>query len=276
MGLKNLNNFRVYEGESKNLFGDLVITDSDIEFLNDKGVDLAVKANKNLKDGRKSIRYQTWGKNEIVFDLELRDLGVLDTINNLEKFSDCDLLPNFLRRHLIVIRYSAKKDLAPGKFEIGPYFSGAHDLGRGIKVEIGFETLEGLATAINESINTIFNDFKKARVATSWDLRKAPVIESYIKKEIKTIYSNLIDRFLEEGKMNPKDIDDTLGVIMLASSLEENPEEIETFNSLPEKSRKELLTGWKSILKEEDLTLSTEKVMAIKKYLSVKKTWDYL
>ncbi len=275
MGLKHLNNFPVYEGETKKTFGDLLITDSDIEFLNTKGVDLAVKVNK-VRGVNNSIRYQTWGNDQIVFDVDLMDLGVSDTIKNLEEFSGCDFLPNFLRRYSIIIRYSAKKDLTPGKYEIGPYFSGAHDLGRGIKVEIGFETLEELANAINGSINEIFNDFKKVRIATSWDLRKAPVIESYIKKEIKTIYSNLINIFLEKGKMNPKDVDDSLGVILLASSLEENPEEIETFNSLPEKSRKELLTGWGFILKEGDLTLSTQKVSAVKKYLSLKKVWDLI
>ena len=211
-----------------------------------------------------------------MFDIDLRELGVLDTIKNLEEFSNCDFLPNFLRRYSIVIRYSAKKDLASGKYEIGPYFSGYHDMGRGVKVEIGFETLGELANVINESTNAIFNDFKKTRIATSWDLRKISVIESHIKKEIKTIYSNLIDIFLEKGKMNPKDIDDSLNVILLASSLEENPDEIETFNSLPEKSRKELLSGWGSILKEGDLTLSTQKVSAVKKYLSLKKVWDLI
>lgn len=274
MGLKQFNNFSIQENETKNKFGDLIISEEDLEFLNTKGVDLASKINKDRKSGR-SIRYQMWGKDSIVFSIDLRDLGVYDTIKNLEKFSDCDFLPNFLMRYSMTIRYFVKGGLSSGKYEIGPYFSSKNPPGI-INIEIGFETLEELAGVINESINEMFNDFKKVRVATSWDLRKAPVIESYLRKEIKTIYSNLIDRFLEEGKMESKDIDDSLNPILLASSLEENPGEIETFNSLPEKSRKELLTGWKSILKDEDLTLSMQKVSAIKKYFSVKKTWDYL
>lgn len=274
MGLKQFNNFSIQESETKNKFGDLIISEEDLEFLNSKGVDLASKINKDRKSNW-SIIYRMWGKDAIVFSINLRDLGVYDTIKNLEKFSDCDFLPNFLVRSSMTIRYFFKKDLSPGKYEIGPYFSSQNPPGT-INVEVGFETLEGLAEVINESINEMFNDFKKVRVATSWDLRKAPVIEAYLRKEIRTIYSNLIDRFLEDGKMDPKDIDDSLNPILLASSLEENPDEIETFNSLPEKSRKELLTGWKPILKEEDLTLSMQKVSAIKKYLSVKKTWDYL
>lgn len=274
MGLKQFDNFSIQESETKKKFGDLIISEEDLEFLNTKGVGLASKINKDGESGR-SIRYQMWGKDTISFNIDLRDLGVYDTIKNLEKFSDCDFLPNFLVRSSMTIRYSVKKDLSPGKYEIGPYFSSNNPPGI-INVEIGFDTLEGLAGVINETVNEMFNDFKKVRVATSWDLRKAPVIESYLRREIKTIYSNLIDRFLEDGKMDPKDIDDSLNAILLASSLEENPDEIENFNSLPERSRKELLTGWKSILKEDDLTLSIQKVSAIKKYLSVKKTWDYI
>ncbi len=274
MSLKHLHEFLIKEGESKKTFGDLLITEDSIEFLNTEGVDLAIKANK-IKGSNNAIRYQMWGNNMIVFDVFLGGMKVQQTIKNLEKFSDCDILPNYLNRPGITIRYSYKKELTPGKYEIGPYFS-AKNPAQTINVEVGCETIGDLAKAINESVNEIFNDFKKVRIIASWDYSKASTIESYIKKEVKTIYSNLIDLFLNKGKMDPKDIDDNLSVILLASSLEENPEEIEKFNSLPEKSRKELLSGWGSILKEGDFTLSSQKVSAIKKYLSLNKAWDLI
>ena len=91
-----------------------------------------------------------------------------------------------------------------------------------IKIRINFETIEDITKIINESIIEIFKDFKKVRIFINPELKKIPETSVDIKKEIKEIYDNLLDQFLESGKIKGDDLDENLRAILLGNALEKH------------------------------------------------------
>lgn len=281
MDLKHIKKYSINESEDGMKSNGITLTEDQVNYLNNEGVDLAVKVNKNLnKDGSTGVLpcvvNKKWGQNSVSVSIDLKKLGISENIDKLEKYSDSDIIPKYpISENSMQFRYFLDPSLALGSYKLDNY-SFSRSSTKDIKINLNFETIEDIARIMNESIAEIFQSFKKVRVFINWDLKKLPETVSHLRNEIKEIYYSLLDQFLENGEIEGDDIDQSLHAILLGDALEKNPDEIEKFNSLPEKSRKDLLSGWSQILKSDDLTISLRKIEALKKYISVKKSWDFI
>jgi len=278
MNLKHIKKYSINESEDALKSDGITLTDNQIDYLNNEGIDLAVKVNKNLKKngGLPCISNKKWGQNSVSISIGLKELGISENIDKLEKYSDSDIIPKYpISENNMQFQYFLDPSLASGSYKLNNYNFSQYGA-QTIRVDINFETFEDITRIINESITEIFQDFKKVRIFVNWNLKRLPSISSHIKKEVKDIYCNLLDQFLENGRIEGDDIDESLHAILLGDALEKNQDEIEKFNSLPEEARKSLLSGWSQILKSDDLTISLRKIEALKKYISVKKSWDFI
>ncbi len=281
MNLKHIKQYTINESEDGMGSNGITLTEDQINYLNNEGVDLAVKVNKILKrDGSTGVlpcvTNKKWGQNSVFVSIELKKLGISENIDKLEKYSESDIIPKYpISENSIQFQYFLDSSLTSGSYKLDNY-SFSRNSNKALKINLNFETIEELARIMNESIAEIFQSFKKVRIFINWDLKKLPETSSHIRKEVKEIYYNLLDQFLEKGEIEGDDIDQSLHAILLGDALEKNPDEVDKFNSLPEKSRKELLSGWSQILKSNDLTISLRKIEALKKYISVKKSWDFI
>ena len=278
MYLKHINKYPLNESEDDMKSDGITLSEDQIDYLNNKGVNLAVKVNKNIKGigVLPCIENKRWRENSISISIDLRKLGISENIDKLEKYSDSDIIPKYpISENNIQFQYFLEPTLSSGSYKLDKYKFGINEHNK-IKIRINFETIEDIAKIINESIIEIFKDFKKVRIFINSELKKLPETSVDIKKEIKEIYDNLLDQFLESGKIKGDDLDENLRAILLGNALEKNHDEIEKFNLLPEATRKSLLSGWGEILKSTDLTISLIKIEALRKYMSVKKSWDFI
>lgn len=278
MYLKHINKYPLNESEDNMKSDGITLSEDQIDYLNNKGVNLAVKVNKNIKGigVLPCIENKRWRENSISISIDLRKLGISENIDKLEKYSDSDIIPKYpISENNIQFQYFLEPTLSSGSYKLDKYNFGINEHNK-IKIRINFETIEDIAKIINESIIEIFKDFKKVRIFINSELKKLPETSVDIKKEIKEIYDNLLDQFLESGKIKGDDLDENLHAILLGNALEKNHDEIEKFNLLPEATRKSLLSGWGEILKSTDLTISLRKIEALRKYMSVKKSWDFI
>ena len=278
MYLKHINKYPLNESEDNMKSDGIILSEDQIDYLNNKGVNLAVKVNKNIKGigVLPCIENKRWRENSIFISIDLRKLGISENIDKLEKYSDSDIIPKYpISENNIQFQYFLEPTLSSGSYKLDKYKFGINEHNK-IKIRINFETIEDIAKIINESIIEIFKDFKKVRIFINSELKKLPETSVDIKKEIKEIYDNLLDQFLESGKIKGDDLDENLRAILLGNALEKNHDEIEKFNLLPEATRKSLLSGWGEILKSTDLTISLRKIEALRKYISVKKSWDFI
>jgi hypothetical protein len=278
MYLKHINKYPLNESEDNMKSDGITLSEDQIDYLNNKGVNLAVKVNKNIKGigVLPCIENKRWRENSISISIDLRKLGISENIDKLEKYSDSDIIPKYpISENNIQFQYFLEPTLSSGSYKLDKYKFVINEHNK-IKIRINFETIEDIAKIINESIIEIFKDFKKVRIFINSELKKLPETSVDIKKEIKEIYDNLLDQFLESGKIKGDDLDENLHAILLGNALEKNHDEIEKFNLLPEATRKSLLSGWGEILKSTDLTISLRKIEALRKYMSVKKSWDFI
>ena len=278
MYLKHINKYPLNESEDNMKSDGIILSEDQIDYLNNKGVNLAVKVNKNIKGigVLPCIENKRWRENSIFISIDLRKLGISENIDKLEKYSDSDIIPKYpISENNIQFQYFLEPALSSGSYKLDKYKFGINENSK-IKIRINFETIEDITKIINESIIEIFKDFKKVRIFINPELKKIPETSVDIKKEIKEIYDNLLDQFLESGKIKGDDLDENLRAILLGNALEKNHDEIEKFNLLPEATRKSLLSGWGEILKSTDLTISLRKIEALRKYISVKKSWDFI
>ena len=278
MYLKHINKYPLNESEDDMKSDGITLSEDQIDYLNNKGVNLAVRVNKNIKGigVLPCIENKRWRENSISISIDLRKLGISENIDKLEKYSDSDIIPKYpISENNIQFQYFLEPTLSSGSYKLDKYKFGINEHNK-IKIRINFETIEDIAKIINESIIEIFKDFKKVRIFINSELKKLPETSVDIKKEINEIYDNLLDQFLESGKIKGDDLDENLRAILLGNALEKNHDEIEKFNLLPEATRKSLLSGWGEILKSTDLTISLRKIEALRKYMSVKKSWDFI
>jgi hypothetical protein len=278
MHLKHINKYPLNESEDDMKSDGITLSEDQIDYLNNKGVNLAVKVNKNIKGVGvlPCIENKRWRENSISISIDLRKLGISENIDKLEKYSDSDIIPKYpISENNIQFQYFLEPTLPSGSYKLDKYKFGINEHNK-IKIRINFETIEDITKIINESIIEIFKDFKKVRIFINSELKKLPETSVDIKKEIKEIYDDLLDQFLESGKIKGDDLDENLRAILLGNALEKNNDEIEKFNLLPESTRKSLLSGWGEILKSTDLTISLRKIEALRKYISVKKSWDFI
>jgi hypothetical protein len=278
MYLKHINKYPLNESEDNMKSDGITLSEDQIDYLNNKGVNLAVKVNKNIKGVGvlPCIENKRWRENSIFISIDLRKLGISENIDKLEKYSDSDIIPKYpISENNIQFQYFLEPTLPSGSYKLDKYKFGINEHNK-IKIRINFETIEDITKIINESIIEIFKDFKKVRIFINSELKKLPETSVDIKKEIKEIYDDLLDQFLESGKIKGDDLDENLRAILLGNALEKNNDEIEKFNLLPESTRKSLLSGWGEILKSTDLTISLRKIEALRKYMSVKKSWDFI
>ena len=129
-----------------------------------------------------------------------------------------------------------------------------------------------LVGVIKKGLDEAFEFLKDVRIVIPADIKKIPGVKAYMEDRIREIYNQMLAEVRENGEVEGE-LDDNIFAQIIIMILEDHPNLIDDFNSLPEKAKNKWLGGVKELFTDGNIEINKKNMQSIKAYLNVKKAW---
>lgn len=269
MGLKTFNNW-INESESNIVNDDFARSlESDVKLL--KKIVSRQNASRGLTSKLIDVYGPAKGEKSYIMKIPMNN-DLNKEINSLLANTEFDVVPDLVSG-IARIKIQIDPSLNKGSFDIKELYDwkDRHTL----NVSANPENYQQLKEIVEKSIDHLFEEFKKVRFILPANIKKISGFADKIKANVKELYDNMIDEFYREGHLPENLIDKDILAEIFAKTLLENPQYIETIDSLPVSAKKRIFQSALKVF-DADVKIDLKTLNLVKSISKAKKTWGMI